>query len=518
MSEYDQIHIESHMPKVWEQEETFNDVLYDWMSRAPWLAISAGLHVVVFFILLAIPWDMFKPEKEKIIVMEIPPPPPPIEEEIEEPEEEIEEVEEVEPVIQDFEVSDHNETESQEDFEEALGDPDQDANSPFDSDNMNNVIGVGGGAGGKFGGRSGGRKNLSARGGRPVAEAIKAGLEWLKKHQAEDGSWDVDEYWINNVSGGTTCDEGAGIASQDIGITGLALLAFLGDGSSTKQGEYRDVVKRGIGWLTEQQDEDTGLIGQEIGHGFVYDHAIATLALAENYYDSKSPFQKKTTQDALNLIGRARAPYGGWRYEIKSDGDTDTSITGWMIFALKAGDDAHLKIDKEAFGGALGWLDQVTDTSTGRVGYIGPEPGGRSSRTETNSDYPAELTEAMTGVGLLCRVFLGQTPQDHPIMNKHGDLLLRMLPEWDEKGHKVDMYYWYYGTYAMYQLAGDYWKKWKAAMEKAIIPHQRGDGDYKGSWDPVGPWGYQGGRVYSTATMVLTLEVFYRYSGLLGAR
>ena len=32
--------IESSLPKPWEQEETFNDVLYDWMGRAPWLAIG----------------------------------------------------------------------------------------------------------------------------------------------------------------------------------------------------------------------------------------------------------------------------------------------------------------------------------------------------------------------------------------------------------------------------------------------------------------------------------------------
>ena len=520
MSEHDDIHIESNMPKVWEQEETFNDVLYDWMGRAPWLAISLGLHFVAYFILLAIPWHLFQKPEETVIEATLPPPPPPPEEPEEEPEEEIEEVEEIEPKIQDFEISDHNETDSQEDFEEALGDPDQNNNSPFDSDNMNNVIGAGGGAGGKFGGRMGGRKNLSAGGGRPVAEAIKAGLEWLKDHQSEDGYWDVDDYFNNNVSGKSGATDGAGIAAQDIGISGLALLAFLGDGSSTKQGEYRTTVKKGIKWLGDMQDEDTGLIGEQVGHSFVYDHAIAALAMAENYYDSKNPFQKRQTQKAMNFIGMARAPYGGWRYEVPSDGDTDTSITGWMIFALKAGDDAGLKIDKEGYLGALEWLDSVTDEGNGRIGYIGPERGGRSSRSKQNEDdYPADQSEAMTGVGLLTRFFLGQNPDDAPIMKTHGDLLLRALPVWDEKElGKLDMYYWYYATYAMYQLGGQYWKKWKGAMEDAIVKNARKDGDYKGSWDPIGAWGYQGGRVYSTATMVLTLEVYYRYSRLLGAR
>ena len=28
-----------------------------------------------------------------------------------------------------------------------------------------------------------------------------------------------------------------------------------------------------------------------------------------------------------------------------------------------------------------------------------------------------------------------------------------------------------------------------------------------GSWDPIGPWGYAGGRVYSTALMAMCLSL-----------
>ena len=31
------IQIETSLPKSWEAETSFNDILYDWMSRAPWL-------------------------------------------------------------------------------------------------------------------------------------------------------------------------------------------------------------------------------------------------------------------------------------------------------------------------------------------------------------------------------------------------------------------------------------------------------------------------------------------------
>jgi hypothetical protein len=56
-------------------------------------------------------------------------------------------------------------------------------------------------------------------------------------------------------------------------------------------------------------------------------------------------------------------------------------------------------------------------------------------------------------------------------------------------------------------------------MEKAIVENQIKEGCARGSWDPQkDPWGDNGGRVYSTALLVLCLEVFYRYDNVLGAR
>ena len=107
------------------------------------------------------------------------------------------------------------------------------------------------------------------------------------------------------------------------------------------------------------------------------------------------------------------------------------------------------------------------------------------------------------------------------IMQRHADLLRQKPPVWDEDGFGCDMYYWYYGSYAMYQMGdahGDHWRSWNRAMKRAVLDSQRGDGDLKGSWDPVGPWGGSGGRVYSTALMVLCLEVYFRYARVLGAR
>ena len=520
MTDYSDIHIETSITRPWEEERTFNDVLYEWMQSAPWLAISAAAHLLAYFILSAIPWSALMKSPPPALEAKVQPPP---EEPFEEPEEEPEEIEEEEPieepVLKDAEISDHNETEDDQEYEESEGDPDFMSDSPFDSDAFNDVLGIGGGAGGKFGGRRGGRKNLRAAG-KGIEQALRDGLEWLKNHQSPDGSWDCDGFSANcGKIGSNTCD-GPGHAQHDVGTTALALLAFLGEGNTTTEGMYKEVVAQGIKWLRDQQDPDSGLIGEKSSHEFLYNHSLAALAICEAYYASKSPLLKKTAQDSINYIQRARNPYGAWRYDVPPIGDNDTSVTGWMVFALAAAKDADLEVDMGAFDGALSWVEEVTDTQTGRVGY--DSFGSLSSRTVANEHFPREKGEAMTAVGMLCRIFIanvkGEDFTQMDLLDKHAELLKRTPPEWDPDGFGCDMYYWYYGTYAMFQMGGAHWRAWEGAMQKAVVESQRKDGDEKGSWDPIGPWGYAGGRVYSTAIMTLSIEVYFRYARVLGAR
>jgi hypothetical protein len=92
-----------------------------------------------------------------------------------------------------------------------------------------------------------------------------------------------------------------------------------------------------------------------------------------------------------------------------------------------------------------------------------------------------------------------------------GSPLARKPPAWDPDGRGVDTIAWYYGAYALFQLGGVRWERWRQALERAIVPHQVQGGEPAGSWDPVGAWGYAGGRVASTALLTLCLEVNYRY-------
>jgi len=345
----------------------------------------------------------------------------------------------------------------------------------------------------------------------PAAEAVARGLDWLARHQQEDGSWDCGGF-VARCRSDVPCD-GPGTdlgvdVTNDVGVSALALLAFLGDGHTSRQGAHREVVARGLTWLVGQQGRE-GSLGPT-----TYNHAVATAALAEAAFFSDSERLGTALQRAVEFAEQARNPYSAWRYDVPPNGQSDTSVTAWMAVGLRLAREAGARVDEAVFDGALSWLDEVSDPSTGRAGYN--QPGGWSSRVEgVNDHYPPDKAETMTAATLLCRYMLGQTPEDAPILEKHAQLMVRTLPAWDPDGFGCDFYYWYYGSQALHQMEGTaYWKTWHKALLEALLQSQRTEDEVGGSWDPVGPWGFSGGRIYSTAMAVLALEADSRYAPL----
>jgi hypothetical protein len=112
----------------------------------------------------------------------------------------------------------------------------------------------------------------------------------------------------------------------------------------------------------------------------------------------------------------------------------------------------------------------------------------------------------MTAEAVICRILCGQYRRDRKI-TKGIDIIMAHLPDWNSpRCDKINMYYWYWGTRAMYQYGSRSWHKWSAALKNALIANQRAGGCASGSWDPHGQWGMVGGRVYSTALCCMTLQ------------
>jgi hypothetical protein len=347
---------------------------------------------------------------------------------------------------------------------------------------------------------------LRARAGSKADAAVDAALDWLARHQSSGGSWDADGF-------ASRCQEskcpGSGGPLYDAGMTGLATLAFLGIGETHKTPKHGTVVREATRHLKGIQDAE-GCFGVRTSSHFVYNHAFATLAMCEAYGLTQSPLFKASAQQGANFVQHCRNPYLAWRYGVRP-GDNDTSVTGWMVLALASARRAGLDVEDAAFQGAMAWIDKVTDPETGRAGYTA-RGNGPARPIEFVDAFPPDRVETMTAQALVVRMLCGSVLYDAQV-RKGVDLCLNRLPAWEGPRGGTDFLYWFWGTHALGGVEGDVAARWNEALGEALLPYQRGEGDgcARGSWDPVDPWGMEGGRVYSTAINALSLEASGRF-------
>tara|TARA_R110002096_G_scaffold211899_6_gene399252 strand:+ start:4255 stop:6321 length:2067 start_codon:yes stop_codon:yes gene_type:complete len=343
---------------------------------------------------------------------------------------------------------------------------------------------------------------------RPLqSQAIDDGLKWLASHQDDDGKWDSDGFMKHDL-GAEICD-GAGNPVHDVGVTGLALLALLGDGNTMRVGPYRDQVKMAVKWLRSQQ-QNHGLFGSSASHDFIYDHAIAAYAMVEAYGLSDYKLIKKSAQKAINYLESHRNAHGVWRYRPR-DGDNDTSVTNWCAMAYIAGEYFDLQVNPVALQLVSNWLEEVADPVTGRHGYT--KQGELSSRHPGGhiKQFPLGTNEALTGSSLFVRCLLGQNMEKNPIMRNSADLIHNQPPVWSPDTGHIDFYAWFWSSDAMHQVGGRHWNNWSKQLAIALLTGQSKKGVAKGSWPPIGVWGKDGGRIASTALATLSLQSHYRY-------
>jgi hypothetical protein len=363
------------------------------------------------------------------------------------------------------------------------------------------------------------------------AKAVDAGLAWLAAHQRPDGAWDpADLAWCRGVKAATLPGALAGSEGRpmyDVGVTGLALLAFLAAGHAPADGgPHAAGMAKALEWLATKQDPE-GCIAPRNTQHYLYNHAIAALAFLEGFAATGDARHRAVAQRALDFHVLARNPRRAWRYGVRP-GDDDTSITAWMVLGLAAarlvndaaaeeGRDEPFRLpplrppEDHPFTGALAYVDSMTEASSGRVGY--QTRGSGPARTEEMTKrFPTEQSEAMTAAALVVRLLLPpEVPRrsDEPALIARGFGLLDKMPvKWSPGEGSIDFYHWHYASLAMSLRGGDPAKAYDRNLVAVLAQHQRTDGtpcDVQGSWDAADPWAPEGGRIYSTAMAVLAL-------------
>jgi hypothetical protein len=301
----------------------------------------------------------------------------------------------------------------------------------------------------------------------PADKAVERALEFLYQHRPDRGTWQSAR-------------------RPGPAIPGLVVMAFLSAGHLPGEGRNGDALEKAIRFVLASQ-QPNGLISAD-PKVVMYHHGIATLMLAEVAGMTRGKLSdevRKGLEKAVAVILRAQRTngpgVGGWRYTVRGI-DSDTSVTGWQMMALRAAKDLGCDVPPTTIERAVKYIENCRDPVTGGYCYQ-PHFG---------------VTAACTGTGVLTLEICGKDMHRKPALLQAGNYILKN-PPWKDKFREYSIYYC---TQAIYQLGDPYWKTYRPRLHAELLQNQRADGSWRDG--DVGP-------EYCTAMAVLALTVDYGY-------
>lgn len=317
-----------------------------------------------------------------------------------------------------------------------------------------------------------------------VDGSIVRALKYLAEQQRPSGGWRLSPY-----------------RRESTAATSLAVMSFLAAGHVPGEGPYGSRLEKAVEWVLDHQvtvvrtpgKEAVTLVNVGSGDHGMYSHGISTLMLAEVVGMLKKDQRKRcreTLEKAIRLIlvaqnlTKSSRNAGGWRYSHTAR-DSDLSVTGWQLLALRAAKDVGCDVPKGSIDRAVAYVKKCRPRFGPGFTY---QSGGSATATRT-------------GTGILCLEICGQHKSKEAIAGAEY-LLRRPLRERD----RWFFYGAYYCTVGMFKVGGKYWEAAKSNTQDLLLDMQMNNG----SWS-ARRRSSRGGPIYCTAMSVLALAVEYRY-------
>jgi hypothetical protein len=350
-------------------------------------------------------------------------------------------------------------------------------------------------------------------------QAIEQGLRFLVRTQNEDGSWSSDA--------GHKVNDDYVVARRDVphvGVTALAVLAFLAAGHVPGRGPYGAAVDRAVSFVLGNVREDGYVAANETR---MYEHAFATLALAEVYGMSRAPALRERLQSAVEFTVRCQNATGGWRYQPFTV-DSDMSVTVCQVVALRAAKNVGLKVPQATIDRALRYVIESAITSFEE----GSERGGFYYQPPSTKFNRSSFSLAAAGLTTLFQAGLYDDASLRAYVRRHG-IPKDPLPRIDDtveymRNHYEGVssgfrehYYFYYGNYyaaqAMYTVGGTeprVWEQWYGRVRSDLLQSKQDraapgrPGEVESHWrSNVGP----GSHTFATSVALLILSMPFDY-------
>ncbi len=306
---------------------------------------------------------------------------------------------------------------------------------------------------------------------RDVREMYEAGVRYLVKTQADNGSW------------------GGGEAGA--GTTALALLAILASGEDPNFGLYSGSIKRALRSLIKSQNASSGYLGPSMYH-----HGFAMLSLAEAYgaYDDRFlwtsedlPTEKRSIGQALELAVRCaitsqeKNPNHAWRYSPDAR-DADTSVSGAVLVGLLAARNAGVEVPDSSIDQAIAYFVSMTSDG-GTVGYTGSLSG---------------FGESLARSSIATLVFSIAKRKD---LKQYQSALRYVSDKQQETQGNWAEYTRYYQAQALFQGDIQAWEQWNRRLIQQLRSQQDEEGKFRG----------QLGGANDTSMSLLALALNFRF-------
>jgi hypothetical protein len=328
-------------------------------------------------------------------------------------------------------------------------------------------------------------------------ETINKGLAWLAKNQFNDGHWE-------GVNG-----------QYAISMTALSGMAFLAEGSTIREGKYRDNIRRAVNWLMDRI-QPNGLIGnatnQAEGGRYMYGHGFGLLFLSCVVGEEENARRREKLVGLLEKAAKysrdAQTNRGGWGYVSAKDGSNfdEGSVTITQVQALRAARNAGIIVPNDAIKDSIKYLRDSTNDQGGIQYSLSFGGGGR-----------ADGRPALTAAAICCGFSAGEY---------QGDLVKKWLGfcqntlsipgDGRRMGH--DEYTHYYYAQVVYVLGEDRYKKlfpkassdelltWKK-YRKSVFDEFKRSQSADGSWSADSWTARMVGPVYVTACYLTVLQL-----------
>jgi hypothetical protein len=329
---------------------------------------------------------------------------------------------------------------------------------------------------------------------------IAQGLDWLAKQQQKDGHWEA--------KGGL----------YPVSMTGLCGMTLLMEGSTLREGVYKDNIRRAADWLMARSLPN-GQIGDPShpteGSRYMYGHAFGLLFLSSVYGEEEDTDRRKKLEDILTRAAQfsreaqavrvsakdKRTMLGGWGYVSAKDGAnfTENAVTVVQIRALRAARNAGIKVPPDAIKDAIAHLEDATSPQGGVV---------YSSACGANGEGRPVITAA----AIACAFDAAQ--YNHPLVKKWLKFSQQHLPALGGNSrYGFEEYAHYYYAQTIYVLGENgykklfpgalesevlTWTKYRKQTFDAIAGTQQADGSWTGGY--IGP-------VFNTALRLSILQL-----------